>query len=170
MALPEYVNLGTLKTALEGGAGLGARTAADLPDARLQAALDDAHAQVLGTLATRYTLPAVGAEPPVVRSLLVAIAGYVATLEWLQGKDLSDRDPVVLRYQRALALLKGVSDGVLSISELEQPAAAAAAVETYNSIPEMGLAAEVLGVSSYPRPSYPSSLPDGMYGDPVVWT
>ena len=169
MALPEYVTLTQLRDTLTGTAGIGARTAGDGTDAQLQDALDEAHGEVLGKLATRYTLPTDPAlVPPLVRSLIVTVAGYVATLEWLQGKDLSDRDPVVLRYARAQAMLRSIVDGSTEVDGLETPVGAAVEVETFDGVPAMGLADTVLG-RPVPGGPFPSYLPDSVFGEPIPW-
>lgn len=136
------VTLPQFKAALSAGSSLGARTAANLADERLTAALDEAHDEVLGKLSTLYTLPVdEAAGPAIVRSLILNVAAYVATLEWLQGKELPERDPIVLRYQRAQKMLREVVDGTLVVDGLEKAGAGApGAIQTFDSVPYVGLA------------------------------
>ena len=63
----------------------------------------------------------------------------------MQGKDLSDRDPVVLRYARAQAQLKDLTAGALSVDL--PPAATPTAGGTsddaaYNTTPDLALTRE----------------------------
>jgi hypothetical protein len=79
---------------------------------RTQALLDalaEAHAEVLGKLGVVYSIPDVDTwddAPELVGSMILAVAAYLATLTWLNGRDLSDRDPVALRYNRAQLMLR----------------------------------------------------------------
>jgi phage gp36-like protein len=148
MALPEYVPLEQLQDALKSSAGAGAATAADLDVDRLQAALTEAHAEVLGRLATIYAVPAdPDLAPEMVKSLITTIAAYLATLEWLQGKDLSDRDPIVLRYNRTQTVLRQVTDGVLSVDGLEKASAGEFDAVSYETTPVLDLAGDVAAMT-----------------------
>lgn len=160
-----YVDLPALKAALASSATVGARTAANLSDEALQQALDDAHAEVLGKLSTRYTMPAdASTAPDMLKSLIVSVAAYVATLEWLQGKDLSDRDPVVLRYQRAETMLSQILAGTLALEGLDRSAAGVSAydAEGYNPAEGVGLAGDVAA------PTYGGLAPSGWQGAPAT--
>lgn len=121
-----YVTVAQLKAALADAGGAGARTAANLSADRLQANLDEATAEVTGRLTRSFKLPDPGADPavspdtipPLMRTIIVGIAGYLATLEFYGSQPLEERDPTSLRYGRALDLLKQVSSGVLLIDGL----------------------------------------------------
>lgn len=163
MTMPAYVSVPDLVAMLQASAGVGAATAADLPNERLQAALGDAHAEILGKLSTLYALPADPTlAPDLVKSLITAVAAYVATLEWLQGRDLSDRDPVVLRYQRAQTMLRQVIDGTLTVDGLDSAAAVVYDAVSYETMPPMDLANTVTGANEWRGGYYlPGSVAGG---------
>lgn len=162
--MAELVTLVQLKEALTAQAGAGARTAANLSDERLQAVLDDAHAEVLGKIRTRYTVPTDPATTPgLLKGIILAVAAYVGTLEWMQGKDLSDRDAVVLRYNRAQSQLKAITDGTLDL-ELETPAGGGSYEATsYTGTPAVGLTDDVAA------PTYYGMAAGGWQGGGLTW-
>lgn len=92
-------------------------TAASLDDPELTEAISGAQQEVDAKLAVRYTVPFPDSNvPDLVVKLTRDIAAYLADLTYRQGKDYeSDRDPVLLRYTRAQALLKDLSTGQADI-------------------------------------------------------
>lgn len=73
-----------------------------------------AQAEVDARLAGRYQVPFV-TVPALVKSLTVDVAAYLATLTYRQSKDLAIDDPVRLRYQRALDMLKELAGGSMDL-------------------------------------------------------
>lgn len=92
-------------------------TAATLLDADLlEYHIGAAQAEVDARLTGRYKVPFPDdGVPALVKSLTVDVAAYLATLTYRQSKDLAQFDPVVLRYQRALELMKGLADGTIDL-------------------------------------------------------
>lgn len=124
-----YVTADQLKASLADAGGAGARTAAELPIPRLQVNVDEATGEVVGRLSRAFTLPPAGLDPaanpdpdttpPLLRTIIVGIAGYLATLEFYGSQPVEERDPVVLRYTRAKELLDKVANGDLLMAGLE---------------------------------------------------
>lgn len=167
-----YVTVADLKAALQDAGGIGARTAAVLPDGRLQANIDEAAAEVTGRLTRSYTLPDPGADPLVVpdgipallRTIILGIAAYLATLEFNGSQALEERDPIQLRYTRALDLLKQVAKGDLVVPGVDPNAG-----ESPSGEPEIYQGHARLGVadSFYPddyagRHNMPAHLGGGL--------
>lgn len=95
-------------------AGETGTTAAELDDAQLDDAVREAQSVVDGYLARRYAVPfADGSVPDLAWGLTRSIAAYLATLTYRRARDLDPQDPVQLRYDHALRLLRGVADGDL---------------------------------------------------------
>jgi phage gp36-like protein len=117
-----YVTVEQLRESLENAGGAGSRTAAVLPTHRLEANLEEAVGQVVGTLHA-FTLPDPGEDPTtspetvpaLLRTIIIGIAGYLATLEHNGSQPLEDRDPMNLRYARAVALLAQITGGHLKV-------------------------------------------------------
>jgi len=90
-------------------------SAASLTDATIQAAIDDAEAQVDGTLRLLYEVP-FDPAPDLVVTITRDIAAYLADLTYRQSQDYSSAlDPVYLRYQRALQNLQGIATDVITL-------------------------------------------------------
>ena len=119
-----YVTTSEFAEALANAGGAGSRTAAALPEHRLEANLEEATAETVGALAG-FALPPDGGDaaapmtPPLLRTIIVGIAGYLATLEFYGSQALEERDPVALRYARARELLKAVTGGTLAVEGIE---------------------------------------------------
>jgi len=91
-------------------------TAAELSDAKVTEQIVSAQAQVDGRLSARYTVPFNDPAPQLVRDITRDIAAYGADLVYRQGLDYeTDRDPVMLRYQQALALLAQIASGAIDL-------------------------------------------------------
>jgi hypothetical protein len=147
------VSLNQLRGLLKSSAGAGARTAATLEDQALLDALAEAHAEVLGKLGVVYTIPDGDTwddAPELVGSMILAVAAYLATLTWLNGRDLSDRDPVALRYNRAQLMLRQVVESTLVVDGLvPAPSGGVGDVPTYEANPPVDLAGGVNGPGYY---------------------
>lgn len=163
-----YVTKAELKASLADAGGAGARTAASLPDGRLQVNVDEATGEVAGRLRRSFTLPDPGpdanASPPstpaLLKTIIVGIAGYLATLEFYGSQPVEERDPVVLRYARAEKLLDQVAKGDLELElELlegnESPTGSPAIFQPPGQA-NIGLA-EVFNPDAYP--SHPNMAP-----------
>lgn len=81
-----------------------------------------AQAEVDARLAGRYQVPFPdGNVPPLVHSLTVDVAAYLATLTYRQNKLVEPTAPAYLRYQRALDILQRLSEGVMDLPEVPDP-------------------------------------------------
>lgn len=92
-----------------------ARSAANLADDQINQAIEDAQSQVDGYLRRRYSLPLPAPVPALAKSLVIDIAAYLAGLNYYQETQLLADDPLSLRYQRAIALLKDIQDGEIDL-------------------------------------------------------
>lgn len=92
-------------------------TAATLPDAQLEDAIAEAEGDIDLHLGTRYSWD-IGAEgaPEPVRGWTRTIAAYLATLSYRKNKDLSEDDPIRLRYDRVFKFLEAVRDGKIDLA------------------------------------------------------
>jgi phage gp36-like protein len=90
-------------------------SAAELSDDQINQALSDAQSQVDGYLRRRYTLPFPEPVPALAVSLTIDIAAYLAGLNWYQETEMLADDPLALRYQRAVALLKDIQCGEIDL-------------------------------------------------------
>ena len=78
--------------------------------AELQDTLDRAQAQVDGALAVRYPVPLVD-PPQLARDLVLDLATWEATLQYYGSVPMEPRDPVQLRYDRAVSTLRDLATG-----------------------------------------------------------
>ncbi len=120
-----YVDLPTFRESLAAAGGPGSRTAANLPDHRLEYHLAQAHAEVLGKLRAGYVIAGPAdtdpPPPPMLGEIIAAHAGYGATIEWAGGAELSQRDAIVLRYDRAREILGQIVRGFLELPGIVKP-------------------------------------------------
>lgn len=144
-----YLSLPELKASLANAGGVGARTAANLPDPRLQAHLDDATSTVLGRLARNFTVAAPDADPvpagiDTLKGVISDVAAYTATLEYFGSQPVEERDPIVLRYQRALALLEQIAKGLIRLPGIEDSSSGAVTGDAaiYQGTPAVNLTNE----------------------------
>lgn len=100
-------------------------TAADLSDDQLLDAIAEADAMIDSMIGRFYATPAVSITDPATGELTVPhpldywsrnIAAFNATLSKKSTQDLSDRDPVVLRYNATMDALRAVNAGSASLS------------------------------------------------------
>lgn len=89
-------------------------TPADLDDTKLEASIQAASAQVDGALARRYNVP-FDPCPDLVHELVVAIAAWLAQLTWRRDVDVTERDPIQLRYQWATGILGQLAAGDIDL-------------------------------------------------------
>lgn len=108
-----YLDATALRNILGGTENL-AGTAASLSDDDLTSAVDQAQAEVDGRLAVRYTTPFVD-PPQLVIDITGDIAAYVATLVYRRGEPITAGESILLRYQRAQALLAQAASGALAL-------------------------------------------------------
>jgi phage gp36-like protein len=102
----------------DGGGDVDLGSAAGMSNSGLQAACDEADAEVTGRIFNRYpTLPA--PAPAMVVSIAVDIAAYLATLTFRRGDPIVPGHPVLLRYQRAQALLGQIAAGTMPLVGVE---------------------------------------------------
>jgi phage gp36-like protein len=119
---PGYVSVADVREVLSPGGSTDPTLgdAASLSDQDIQDAINDAHAQVEGRLAQRYTVPF--ADPPVlVMRIESAIAAYLATLSYRRGTPIDQTHPLSLRYGRATALLDQAATGKLDLVDAAAP-------------------------------------------------
>lgn len=112
-------------------------TAASLPDATIQDAIDEADATIDAFIGGRYAVPVAvvaGKVPMPIPAWSRNIAAYNATLTFRRGKDLTATDPVQLRYTATMSALTAVRDGkaVLQIPDNSGTNAATGGVAVSN--------------------------------------
>lgn len=135
------ITVDDLKATLANQGGAGSRTAVELPTERLEANLEEAQAEVEGRLAG-FDVPT---DPPaLVRTIVLGIAAYLATLEYFGSQQLEQRDPAVLRYERAKELLERIATGKIVLDDLPPKGPPGTvgdgAPAAYDSMPSVGLA------------------------------
>lgn len=132
------VSIEAFLESLANGGGAGSRTAAELPEHRLVEHLENANVEAVGRL-FRYTVA--DPAPQLLKSLVIDLAAYTATLEWNGSQPLEDRDPIVLRYNRARALLTSIAKGETEVAGIgaDTPGEAVGEPEAYGSV-DVGLA------------------------------
>lgn len=170
--LPDWLSGATLSAILANAGGAGSRTAAQLQPGVLEQHVVEAWGEVAGSL-TGYALPddaTTAAEvAPLLLTIVYGIAGYTATLEFYGSQPLEDRDPVVLRYQRAQGLLKRLVSGDLVLAGVEgtadTPAGGEAAI--YDAVPDVNLAGGYIADSAGVGSRY--SEPGRMGGSGWMW-
>lgn len=101
-------------------------TAAILPDWQILDAIDEAEALINAYVAARYNIVTAEVEeenpenpaetwvnevaPAPIRSWTRSIAAYLGALTYRRNKDLGEDDPIRLRYNLVMDLLRGVRD------------------------------------------------------------
>lgn len=98
-------------------------TAAKLTDPQIEDAISEAEGIVDSYTSARYTIPLVGTIPsPItapapVRGLTRSVAAYLAALTFRKNKDLTEDDPIRLRYGVALGVLTSIRDRKANLDE-----------------------------------------------------
>lgn len=87
-------------------------TPATLTDTQLEQLIADTQAIVDGFTGTTYDDVDV---PQIVAKLTKDVAAYDAYLIYNKSRQISARDPVELRYQRALQLLQNIQKGLVTV-------------------------------------------------------
>lgn len=100
-----------------------AGTAASLPDATIDDAIESASALVDSKLGTVYSVPFSQVPPPaMVVRITEAVAAYEADLTYREVRDYSSElNPVYLRYRDALALLTELQKGLSTLPDYVPP-------------------------------------------------
>ena len=125
-----YATVADVRDALDPlGAADDPTSAAGLPDARLQDSLDDAQAEIDARLAGKATMPLTN-PPPLIKTITVDVAAYLATLLYSGGEPLPQGHPVLLRYARAQQLLTGLQNGSIPLDVSQGPAETAVDPDT----------------------------------------
>lgn len=114
-----YLTPEQLRLAIAPNPGAVAGSAASLPDAQLQDAIDGATAEVDGRLSTRYKVPFEAPLPVLVRTIVTGKAIFLATLQYRGSKDLAAFDPVMLRHAQVESLLKDLVAGRAGLVEVD---------------------------------------------------
>lgn len=141
VAESRFVTVDELRDQLANAGGAGSRTAAELPDDRIAVNLEEATDEVLGAIGAGGYVIADGVAPPAVRSIVLGIGSYLATLEFYGSQPLEDRDPVVLRYTRAQQLLARVASGKVEVLGVDKEAGTGSGdAEIYQGTPNLRLA------------------------------
>lgn len=98
-------------------------TPGDISSDIIQLAIDQASARVSSWTGQQWNVDGSGnvIEPPdMIASLTLDIATYYATLSYRKNKPMAPEDPVLLRYQNAMADLKSIQEGMIDPSP-QQP-------------------------------------------------
>lgn len=138
----EYCTVRDVRLALTPSADEnGKETAASLPDWQIEDAIGEAEGWVNTYLMTRYTIPTVevtenppeddpdagpityNIAPSPVRGWTRDIAAFLATLTFRKSKDLTEDDPVRLRYMMVLSALEAIRDHKMNLPGASFPPA-----------------------------------------------
>jgi phage gp36-like protein len=97
----------------------GTNTAADMDDSTLTDSIAEASSVVDTYVGGPYS-PA-DSVPGMVIYWTRDIAAFLATCVWRRSKDFETLDPVLLRYQQAVARLAGLFDGTTAMPSSQMP-------------------------------------------------
>jgi phage gp36-like protein len=111
-----YVTVDEVRSAVTRDLNRLAGSAAVMSDDQLAAAIDNAQAQVDGKLRRLYLVP-FNPVPDLVKSIVIDIAGWLATMNYRQEKEIPEVDPIVRRYNRAHDLLCCIAEGHLALPD-----------------------------------------------------
>lgn len=92
-------------------------TPGDIDPSIVQAAIGQASAKVSAWTGQDWGTDNAGntvAAPDIIQSITLNIAAYYATLSYRKNKPLENNDPVLLRYQDAVADLKAIQEGMIN--------------------------------------------------------
>lgn len=142
--MPVYCELDDIRDVLTRDAAVSAdlqNNGSTLDEENLAAARSDAMSEIDSRLALRYGVP-FSPVPALVKSLCIAIAAWLADLNFRESRDMeSELNPVYQRYQRAEAILGQLSTGEAIIppdgSEPVDPAGAGVRVAAVFSRPPL---------------------------------
>lgn len=142
-----YCDLDDIRDVLTRDAALTAPEEQDngstLDDENLAAARSDAQDEIDAKLALRYTVPFVPV-PDLIKRITVAIAAYLADLNFRETRDMqTELNPVLQRYNRAIALLGQLATGEAIIprdgSDPDNPPDTGAGIRVASSYSRPGL-------------------------------
>lgn len=111
-----YVTVDEVRSAVTRDLNKLAGSAAVMSDDQLAAAIDNAQSQVDGKLRRLYAVP-FNPVPDLVKSIVIDIAGWLATMNYRQEKEIPEVDPIVRRYNRAHDLLCCIAEGHLALPD-----------------------------------------------------
>lgn len=84
--------------------------ASAIPDERIDKELEGATAEIDARLSQQYVVP-FDPVPELIRWICEAIAAYNSTLTFYETRDVSDDNPVLRRYQKAMTTLDRLATG-----------------------------------------------------------
>lgn len=83
-----------------------------LTETQIEADIADADSQIDSAVGARYAVPFEAPTPPLINTLSINIASYLADLRFRGGKEYpNELSPFYLRYQRATRTLNAIADG-----------------------------------------------------------
>lgn len=107
-------------------------TAASLPDYQIEDAIEEAEGTLNAYILSRYTITTTNIEvenpedpletwifevaPSPIRGWTRDIAAYLAALTFRRNKDLEEDDPIRLRFDMVIGLLKDIRDGKVHLN------------------------------------------------------
>jgi phage gp36-like protein len=113
--VPAYTTVDDLRLALAPGGVADPGTASALSDGELADAVGEAQSEVDARLSDRGAPYAEGAVPALVAQITRDLAAFKATLVHRKGHPVEPNDPVRLRYDHALALLRQIGTGEVDL-------------------------------------------------------
>lgn len=91
-------------------------TAASLEDPQIDDAIAEAASRIDGRLGSLYLVPFADPAPDLVQTIARDLAAFLADLTFREVRDYqSQLNPVYIRYQEALTLLKEIAEGKVSL-------------------------------------------------------
>jgi phage gp36-like protein len=114
MTVVAYAQVSDVRIAVSRDSNRPRNTAAEMSDEHIQAALDNAQAEIDAKLRHRYTTPFLP-TPLLVKSVTIDIAAYLATINFRQERNIPDGDATVRRWMRACCLLDDLAKGVANL-------------------------------------------------------
>ena len=164
-----YCDLDDIRDVLTRDAALTApeeqNNGSTLDEENLAAARSDAQDEIDARLALRYTVP-FAPVPDLIRRLTIAIAAYLADLNFRENRDMqTELNPVRLRYDRAQTILGQLSTGEAVIppdgSDPGNPPDTGAGIRVASSYSRPGLVTVCDFDIGYPVRQPPYWTPEG---------
>lgn len=167
----DYCTIRDVRNALAPSGASDQETAAKLPDWQIEDQINEAEGVVNTYLLSKYTITTVEVEeddpdnpgnilvstvaPPPVRAFTRNIAAYLSALVFRKSKDLTEDDPIRLRYAQTMDLLNRIADGKILLP-LPPAGSTAQDVEIFNpytgdlfTLSDVGLGYESQGKQVY---------------------
>ena len=123
--MPEYCTIKDVRYALTpDGDKTDKSTAASLPDAQIEDAINEAEDTIRAFIASRYKIVIAEVEdgneyvsvaPKPLRGWCRDLAAFLAALTFRRNKDLGEDDPIRLRWAMVMGFLKDVRDGKMDL-------------------------------------------------------